>query len=375
MSSLSLGIVGLPNVGKSTLFNALVKNGAAVASNYPFCTIDPNVGIVEVPDSRLGALSSLVKPEKIIPAVVEFYDIAGIIKGAATGEGLGNKFLSHIRETAAIILVARFFDHPDIIHVNGSIDPKRDLETVIIELILADLETVAKARDRYQKAARGGDADAKAAITLIDSLEQALGQEKRADSVFKNLPTGVSDEVAALVNRELHLLTAKPMLIVANVGEEDITTTAQSIFESYQLESIVPSAQWIIPICAQLEAELSTLSPEEQLDFLQSYHLTESGLTRLVQQAYSLLNLETFLTAGPQEVRAWTMPKGSKAPQAAGVIHTDFEKGFIRAEVIAFDDYMKFNGETGAKEAGKLRSEGKEYVMHDGDVVHFRFNV
>ena len=375
MSSLSLGIVGLPNVGKSTLFNALVKNGAAVASNYPFCTIDPTVGIVEVPDARLGALSSQVKPQKIVPAVVEFYDIAGIIKGASQGEGLGNKFLSHIRETAAIILVARFFDHPDIIHVSGSIDPKRDLETVILELILADLETVSKAKDRYNKAARGGDADAKAAVQLIESIEQALMQEKTAKSVLDLKNPLIPEHVQILVERELHLLTAKPMLIVANVSEADIHKTGQSLFEEYNLSSIVPSADWVVPICAQLEAELSSLEEAEQQEFLEGYGLKESGLTRMVQQAYGLLGLETYFTAGPQEVRAWTIPKNSKAPQAAGVIHTDFEKGFIRAEVIAFQDYITYKGEQGAKEAGKLRSEGKEYVMKDGDVVHFRFNV
>ena len=375
MSSLSLGIVGLPNVGKSTLFNALVKNGQAAASNYPFCTIDPNVGIVEVPDTRLVALSSLAKPERVVPAIVEFYDIAGIIKGASQGEGLGNKFLAHIRETAAIILVARFFDHPDIIHVNGTINPKHDLETVLLELMLADLETISKARDRYQKSARGGDVDAKAAVTLIDNLEQALTQEKRASTVFDSLDASFPVHVAATVKRELQLLTAKPVLIVANVGEDQLDMSAESIFTTHGLQSIVPSSDWIIPLSARLEAELSTLSPEEQLEFLQSYNLTESGLTRLVQKAYSLLKLETYFTVGPKEVRAWTIPVQCKAPQAAGVIHTDFEKGFIRAEVIGYADYIVCKGEQGAKEAGKLRSEGKEYVMRDGDIVHFRFNV
>ncbi len=371
--NLSLGIVGLPNVGKSTLFNALVKNGQAAASNYPFCTIDPNVGIVEVPDTRLGALSSLVKPQRVVPAVVEFYDIAGIIKGASQGEGLGNKFLSHIRETAAIILVARFFDHPDIIHVNGTVNPKHDLETVLLELILADLETVKKAKDRYAKAARGGDADAQLAAKLLDEVDEALGQEKRASSVLEN--SSYPPRVVKTIQQELHLLTAKPVLVVANIGEDAIGTSAEELFTKHELQSIVPSADWIIPLCAQLEAELSTLPADEQEEFLQTYGLTESGLNRLVRQAYSLLGLETFFTAGVQEVRAWTMPKASKAPQAAGVIHTDFEKGFIRAEVITFDDYVKYKGESGAKEAGKLRSEGKEYTMKDGDVVHFRFNV
>ncbi len=371
MSSLSLGIVGLPNVGKSTLFNALVKNGQAAASNYPFCTIDPNVGIVEVPDSRLAALSELVHPERILPAVVEFYDIAGIIKGASQGEGLGNKFLSHIRETSAIILVARFFDHPDIIHVTGEVNPKSDLETVLLELILADVETVTKARDRYAKQARGNDADAKQALEVLDRLAEALNTQQLASSVLKDEVS----ETAKKLARDLQLLTSKPMLVVANVSEDMLTVSPEKLFSEYNLSEIVPSADWIIPICAKLEAELVSLPEEEQAEFLAEYGLKESGLIRLVQSAYSLLNLETYFTAGVKEVRAWTMPKNCKAPQAAGIIHTDFEKGFIRAETISFTDYVACKGEQGAKDAGKLRSEGKEYTMRDGDVVHFRFNV
>lgn len=368
MASLSLGIVGLPNVGKSTLFNALVKNGQAAASNYPFCTIDPNVGLVEVPDPRLVALSSLVKPEQTIPAVVEFYDIAGIIKGASQGEGLGNKFLSHIRETAAIVLVARFFDHPDIIHVNGEVNPKHDLETVLLELILADLETVAKAIERYRRAARG-NADGQAMLDYAESIEQALTQQKPASSI------AVTNPHAAKALQEMQLLTAKPMLVVANVSEDMLGVTGEELFKKYELESLIPTADWVLPVCAKLEAELISLPEEEQLDFLQSYELKESGLTRLVQRAYHLLGLATFFTAGPKEVRAWTMRQNSTAPQAAGVIHTDFEKGFIRAEIIAYKDYVATGSELAAKEAGKLRSEGKEYQMRDGDVVHFRFNV
>ncbi len=369
MASLSLGIVGLPNVGKSTLFNALVKNGQAAASNYPFCTIDPNIGLVEVPDSRLRALSSLVNPEKLIPAVVEFYDIAGIIKGASQGEGLGNKFLSHIRETAAIILVARFFDHPDIIHVNGQINPKSDLETVLLELILADIESVTKAIERYTRAARGAGADAQEMLAYAQTIEQALTQEKPASTVSATTPG------AKKALQEMQLLTAKPMLVVANVSEDMLGVTGEELYTKYELGSLIPTAEWVLPVCAKLEADLIALPEEEQLDFLESYGLTESGLTRLVQRAYHLLGLATFFTAGPKEVRAWTMHQGSTAPQAAGVIHTDFEKGFIRAEVIAINDFLTLKSELAAKEAGKLKSEGKEYVMRDGDVVHFRFNV
>ncbi|HSI20806.1 MAG TPA: redox-regulated ATPase YchF [Verrucomicrobiae bacterium] len=369
MSRLSLGIVGLPNVGKSTLFNALVKNTHAEASNYPFCTIDPNVGIVEVPDERLAALAGIVNPEKIVPAVVEFWDIAGIIKGASQGEGLGNKFLANIRETAAIVLVARFFDHPDIIHVNGKIDPKSDLETVLLELILADLESVQKGKDRYNKAARGGDKAAQACLQFAELLENALGDEKPASSVKAD-----TDE-AKIVLRELQLLTAKPVLIVANVAEDQATIDAATLYKEYDLASLVPSADWIIPISAKLEAELSALPAEDQEVFLGEYGLKESGLNRLIRSAYSLLGLQTYFTAGPKEVRAWTTPVGARAPQAAAEIHTDFEKGFIRAEVIAFPDYVAGKGEAGAREAGKLRSEGKEYVVQDGDVMHFRFNV
>jgi GTP-binding protein YchF len=369
MSRLSLGIVGLPNVGKSTLFNALVKNTHAEASNYPFCTIDPNVGIVEVPDKRIAALAEIVNPERTVPAVVEFWDIAGIIKGASQGEGLGNKFLANIRETAAIVLVARFFDHPDIIHVNGKVDPKHDLETVLLELILADLETAQKGKDRYAKAARGGDKAAQACLHFVTEIETVLSSEKPASTINAD-----SDE-ARLVLRELQLLTAKPMLIVANVAEDQVKIDATSLYNEHNLKDIVPSADWIIPISAKLEAELAALPEDEQELFLHEYGLEESGLNRLIHSAYALLGLQTYFTAGVQEVRAWTTRVGAKAPEAAGEIHTDFEKGFIRAEVISFADYIAGKGEAGAREAGKLRSEGKEYVVQDGDVMHFRFNV
>ena len=369
MSSFSLGIVGLPNVGKSTLFNALVKNGQALASNYPFATIDPNVGIVEVPDPRLSGLSEIVHPTKQIPATVEFVDIAGIIKGASQGEGLGNKFLSHIKEAKAILLVARFFDHPDIIHVNGKVDPKYDLETVLLELILADLDTVTRTRDRYQKALRGGQKGANEIVAYLEKVEQALSQEKLASTV----PVSTEEEKTA--QREMQLMTSKPMLVVANIDEKDILTTAEELFTSYNLGSVIPSSEWLIPLSAKIESELISLPDEERSEFLATYGLAASGLDRLIQRAYSLLGLQTYFTAGPQEVRAWTIQKGAKAPEAAGVIHTDFQKGFIRAEVIAYSDYQNLKGEQGAKEAGRLRLEGKEYVVQDGDVMHFRFNV
>jgi len=369
MPSLSLGIVGLPNVGKSTLFNALVRNGQAEASNYPFTTIEPNVGIVEVPDSRLAALADIVHPGRIVPAVVEFYDIAGIIKGASQGEGLGNKFLSHIRETAAILLVARFFEQENVIHVNGAIDPKNDLETVLLELILADLDTVLKAKDRYAKQARGGDKDSAARLAFAEAMEQTLEAQKPVSSMSPK------QDVELETLKELQLLTAKPMVVVANVSEKQLNLTAAQLFETYGLKDIVPSAEWIIPICAKIEAELSQLPPDEQAEFLESYGLHESGLNRLVRTSYSLLGLQTFFTAGPMEVRAWTIRKGTKAPDAAGVIHTDFIKAFIRAETIGYADYISGHGELGAKEAGRLRLEGKEYIVQDGDVMHFRVNV
>lgn len=367
--NLSLGIVGLPNVGKSTLFNALVKNGQAAASNYPFCTIDPNVGIVEVPDQRLQELAKLVHPEKIIPAIVEFYDIAGIIKGASQGEGLGNKFLSHIRETAAILLVARFFKDPEVIHVHGELDPKADLETVLLELILADLETAKRGQDRYAKSAKSGDKNAQEALHFIQKVLTALEDQKPASTVVPQSENELN------TFKDLQLLTAKPMLVVANIGESQINLRAEDIYKQYELHDLIPNSNWLIPISAKIEAELATLPEEEQQEYLAGFGLTESGLNRLIEASYRLLGLHTFFTAGPKEVRAWTIKKGWKAPQAAGTIHTDFEKGFIRAEAIAYADYLAYAGEQGAKEGGKLRLEGKDYIVQDGDVMHFRFNV
>jgi len=369
MSSLSLGLVGLPNVGKSTLFNALVKSSQATASNYPFCTIDPNVGIVQVPDSRLLSLASLVNPEKIVPAAVEFWDIAGIIKGASQGEGLGNQFLANIRQTAALIIVVRCFQHPDVIHVAGKVDPRADLETVLLELMLADLETVQKGIDRYKKAARGGDPIAQGCLTFSEKVFAALEKEQLANTV------SAANEHEEVALRELQLLTSKPLLLVANVDESQINKTAEELYKEYSFGPWIASAEQVIPICAQMEAELASLSDEEQLEFLASYNLSEPGLNRLAQAAYTLLGLRTYFTAGPKEVKAWTIKAGSTAPVAAGVIHTDFTKAFIRAETIAYTDYVQYKGEQGAKEAGRLRLEGKEYIVQDGDVMHFRVGV
>jgi len=366
--SLSLGIVGLPNVGKSTLFNALAKSAAAQASNYPFTTIDPNVGIVAVPDARLARLAEIVKPAKILPATVEFWDIAGIIKGASQGEGLGNQFLSHIRQTAATILVVRCFSNPDVIHVNGNVDPLNDLETVLLELMLADLGTVTRSLDRYKKAARGGDALAIESVAYAEKLYATLEAGKPARTQEPKTPTEL------LVARELQLLTAKPSLIIANVNETEMSLSSAELVARYNLAAALPPGSEVIPICAQVEAELATLPEAEQLEFLESYGMQNSGLDRLIHAAYRLLKLQTFFTAGPQEVRAWTVPIGATAPEAAGVIHTDFIKGFIRAETIAYADYAKYSGESGAKEAGRLRLEGKEYIVQDGDVFHFRVN-
>jgi GTP-binding protein YchF len=368
MSSLSLGLVGLPNVGKSTLFNALVKSSQAQASNYPFCTIDPNVGIVQVPDERLQHLAELVNPAQVVPAAVEFWDIAGIIKGASQGEGLGNQFLANIRQCTALVIVVRCFQHPDVIHVAGKVDPRADLETVLLELMLADLETVQKGLDRYRKNARGGDAVAQACLAYTEKLYAALESEQMASTVPQ---TTEHDHIAL---RELQLLTAKPLLLVANIDESQIDQTPTQLYSTYSFGPWITSADQVIPICAQMEAELASLDEAEQKEFLASYNLTESGLDRLAQAAYRLLGLCSFFTAGPKEVKAWTITKGSTAPIAAGVIHTDFIKGFIRAETIAYADYIKYKGEQGAKEAGRLRLEGKEYIVQDGDVMHFRVN-
>lgn len=358
---LSLGIVGLPNVGKSTLFNTLTKSAAAEASNYPFCTIDPNVGVVKVPDDRIQKLATIVNPEKMVPPIVEFFDIAGLVEGASQGEGLGNKFLSNIRETNAIVQVLRVFEDQNISHVYGEIDPKRDVEVIEAELIMADLQTVEKRAYDLERKKKSNDKDILKQNDLIQALKQHLEEENVAIS-FK-----VPDDMRDFV-RDLHLLTYKPFIYVANISEDML----QNADLKEQLKE--RTGKLVIPICAKIEFELSQMSETEAAEFLAEYGLEESGLDALIKQGYAVLGLETYFTAGPQEVRGWTFKKGSKAPQAAGVIHTDFEKGFIRAEVAAFDDFVAHNGWQGVKEAGKMRLEGKEYIVQDGDVMFFRFN-
>ncbi len=358
------GIVGLPNVGKSTLFNALTK-AAIAAENYPFCTIDPNVGIVPVPDPRLEALAAIVKPQKILPTTVEFVDIAGLVAGAAQGEGLGNKFLGHIREVDALCHVVRCFEDDDVIHVSGSIGPQRDMDVIETELILADLDVVARNRERSQKLARSGDKKAQARLELMEALFAHMDQGQPARSF------ALSDEQKLAV-RDMNLLTLKPILYVANVPEDGFDNNPAL---DQVIEIAATQGAEVVPVCAAIEAELSQLEPEEQQEFLTDLGLEEPGLNRLIRGAYRLLGLQTYFTAGVKEVRAWTVKQGATAPQAAGVIHTDFEKGFIRAEVIGYADYIACQGEAKAKEAGKWRLEGKEYVLSEGDVMHFRFNV
>jgi GTP-binding protein YchF len=358
------GIVGLPNVGKSTLFNALTKAGIA-AANFPFCTIDPNVGVVPVPDPRLGALADIVKPQKVIPTSMEFVDIAGLVAGASKGEGLGNKFLAHIREVDAIAHVVRCFEHSDIIHVSGKIDPISDIETIDTELALADLESVDKALNRAERAAKANDKEALAKRPVLQKLANVLNEGKPARSA------GLDEDERALV-RDLFLLTMKPLMYIATVLEDGFKNNPH--LDKVRARAALEGAE-VVPVCAAIEEDLGQLDDADRDAFLHDMGLDEPGLNRVIRAGYSLLGLQTYFTAGVKEVRAWQVKVGATAPQAAGVIHTDFERGFIRSETISYDDFIKYRGESGARDAGRLRLEGKDYIVKEGDVLHFRFNV